>query len=189
MSEYRIASRYAKSLLDLAVEKKVLEEVNKDMQLLTGIAEESRDLVLMLKSPIISHDKKLSVLDKVFKGKVNDMTMSFFTILTKKHREAYLIPVAEEFHHQYNVFKGIEEATITTTFPLNDALRKEFINLVERISSKKVELTEKIDESLIGGFILKIGDRQIDDSINSKLKALRLEFTKTTTKRPIKVIR
>lgn len=178
MSEYRIASRYAKSLLDLAVEKKVLEEVNKDMQLLTGIADESRDLVLMLKSPIITHDKKLAVLTKVFKGKVNEMTMSFFTILTKKHREAYLITIAEEFHHQYNAHKGIEEATITTTFPLTDALRKEFVSVVERISSKKVELTEKIDESLIGGFILKIGDRQIDDSINSKLKALKLEFTK-----------
>lgn len=178
MSEYRIASRYAKSLLDLAVERKVLEEVNKDMQLLTGIAEESRDLVLMLKSPIITHDRKLAVLNNVFKGKVNDMTMSFFTILTKKHREAYLIAVAKEFHHQYNVHKGIEEATITTTFPLTDALRKEFVAVVERITSKKVELTEKVDESLIGGFILKIGDRQIDDSINSKLKALRLEFTK-----------
>ena len=178
MSEYRIASRYAKSLLDLAVERKVLEEVNKDMQLLKGAADDNRGLVLMLKSPIITHDKKLAVLTKVFKGKVNEMTMSFFTILTKKHREAYLIAVAEEFHHQYNTHKGIEEATITTTFPLTEALKKEFVSVVERISSRKVELTEKIDESLIGGFILKIGDRQIDDSINSKLKALRLEFTK-----------
>lgn len=178
MSEYRIASRYAKSLLDLAVERKVLEEVNKDMQLLKGVADDNRGLVLMLKSPIITHDKKLAVLTKVFKGKVNEMTMSFFTILTKKHREAYLIAVAEEFHHQYNTHKGIEEATITTTFPLTEALKKEFVSVVERISSRKVELTEKIDESLIGGFILKIGDRQIDDSINSKLKALRLEFTK-----------
>ena len=124
MSEYRIASRYAKSLLDLAVERKVLEEVNKDMQLLKGVADDNRGLVLMLKSPIITHDKKLAVLTKVFKGKVNEMTMSFFTILTKKHREAYLIAVAEEFHHQYNTHKGIEEATITTTFPLTEALKK-----------------------------------------------------------------
>tara|TARA_Y100000588_G_C14043322_1_gene833846 strand:+ start:441 stop:998 length:558 start_codon:yes stop_codon:yes gene_type:complete len=178
MSEYRIASRYAKSLLDLSVEKGTLEEVNKDMQLLSETAEESRDLVMMLKSPIITHDKKLAVLKKVFEGKVSELTMSFFTILTKKQREAYLVAVAEEFHHQYNAHKGIEEATVTTTFPLTDALRKEFESVVEKITSRKVELTEKVNEALIGGFILKIGDRQIDDSVSSKLKALRVEFTK-----------
>lgn len=176
MSEYRIASRYAKSLLDLSVEKNLLEEVNKDMQLLTAVADENRDLVLMLKSPIITHNKKLGVMKKVFEGKVNDLTMSFFTLLTKKAREQYLLLVAKEFHHQYNAHKGIQEATVTTTFPLSDNLKKDFIGIVEKISNKKVELTEKLDESLIGGFVLRIGDRQIDDSVSSKLKALRLEL-------------
>lgn len=178
MSEYRIASRYAKSLLDLAVEKGKLEQVNKDMQLLSDLSAQNRDLVLMLKSPIISHNKKLAVLNKVFTGKVDDMTLAFFQILTKKQREAYLIMVAEEFHHQYNTHKGIEEATITTTFALDQKLRGEFSKVVEKITNKKVELTEIVDESIIGGFVLKIGDRQIDDSVSSKLKALRLEFTK-----------
>ncbi len=178
MSEYRIASRYAKSLLGLAVEKKVLEEVKDDMKLLLEVSSENRDLALMLKSPVIGHSKKLVVLNMIFKGKVNDMTMSFFQIVTKKQREEYLITVAKEFLHQYNTHKGIEEATITTTFSLSDSLRNEFIGIVEKITNKKVELTEKVDESLIGGFVLKIGDRQIDDSVSSKLKALRLEFTK-----------
>ncbi len=178
MSEYRIASRYAKSLLDLAVEKGILEEVNKDMKLLADLSAENRDLVLMLKSPIITHDKKLAVLNKVFTGKVNDLTLAFFQILTRKHREAYLVNVAEEFHHQYNVYNGVVEATITTTFAIDQKLRSEFSKVVEKISNKKVELTEVIDESIIGGFVLKIGDRQIDDSVSSKLKALRLEFTK-----------
>lgn len=78
MSEYRIASRYAKSLLGLAVEKKVLEEVKDDMKLLLEVSSENRDLALMLKSPVIGHSKKLVVLNMIFKGKVNDMTMSFF---------------------------------------------------------------------------------------------------------------
>ena len=178
MSEYRIASRYAKSLLDLAVEKGKLEQVNKDMKLLSDLAAQNRDLVLMLKSPIITHDKKLAVLNKVFAGKVDEMTLAFFQILTRKQREAYLVFVAEEFHHQYNTHKGIEEATITTTFALDAKLKAEFSKVVEKITSKKVELTEVVDESIIGGFVLKIGDRQIDDSVSSKLKALRLEFTK-----------
>lgn len=178
MSEYRIASRYAKSLLDLAVEKGQLEEVNKDMIMFSELVEENRDLLLMLKSPIITHDKKLTILNKLFEGKVNDLTLAIFQILTKKHREEYLPQIAMEFHHQYNHNQGIEEATVTTTFSLNDKLRVEFEKAVAQISNKRVELTEVVDESLIGGFILKIGDRQIDDSVNSKLKALRVEFTK-----------
>lgn len=178
MSEYRIASRYAKSLLDLAVEQGELEEVNKDMLLFSQMIDENRDFELMLKSPIISHDKKLTILTQVFDGKVNALTMSIFQILTKKHREAYLPQIAAEFHHQYNFNQGIEEATVITTFALDDKLKAEFSKVVEQISKKKVELTEQVDESLIGGFILKIGDRQIDDSVSSKLKALRVEFTK-----------
>lgn len=177
MSEYRIASRYAKSLLDLADEKGVLEDVNKDMLMFSELASENRDLVLMLKSPVVAHDKKLAVLNKVFTGKVNELTLAIFQILTKKHREAYLPAIATEFHHQYNVRKGIEEATVTTTFALDAALRKEFEGIVAKISGKKVELTEKVDEDIIGGFVLKIGDRQIDDSLSSKLSALKLKFS------------
>ncbi len=177
MSEYRIASRYAKSLLDLADEKGVLEDVNKDMLMFSELASENRDLVLMLKSPVVPHSKKLAVLNQVFDGKVHELTLAIFQILTKKQREAYLPAIATEFHHQYNVRKGIEEATITTTFALDAALRKEFEGIVKSISGKKVELTEKIDEKIIGGFVLKIGDRQIDDSLSSKLSALKLKFS------------
>ncbi len=177
MSEYRIASRYAKSLLGLADEQGSLEEVNKDMLMFSELASENRDLVLMLKSPVVPHSKKLAVLNQVFDGKVHKLTMAIFQILTKKQREAYLPAIATEFHHQYNVRKGIEEATITTTFALDAALRKEFEGIVKSISGKKVELTEKIDEEIIGGFVLKIGDRQIDDSLSSKLSALKLKFS------------
>lgn len=178
MSEYRIASRYAKSLLELAVEKGKLEEVHNDMVMLSALAKENREFVLMLNSPIVSHGKKLEILKEVFEGKVNEMSISIFTILTKKHREGYLPLIAEEFHHRYNVYKGIAEATVTTTFPLDAKTRQEFEAVVKSISNKEVELTEVVDESLIGGFILKIGDRQIDDSLSSRLMALRVDLAK-----------
>lgn len=178
MSEYRIASRYAKSLLDLAVEKGQLDEVNNDMLMFSNLVKENRDLLLMLKSPIITHDKKLSVLNQIFEGKVNDLTLAMFRILTRKQREKYLDQIAEAFHHQYNFNQGIEEATVTTTFALDAKIKAQFEDIVAQISGKKVELTEVIDEELIGGFILRIGDKQIDDSVSSKLKALKLEFTK-----------
>lgn len=178
MSEYRIASRYAKSLLGLADEKGVLEEVNKDMLMFSELTEENRDFVLMLKSPVVTHSKKLAILNAVFSGKVNELTLAIFEILTRKKREAHLPAIATEFHHQYNVRKRIEEATVTTTFKLDAKLRKEFESIVKQISGKSVELTENIDEELLGGFVLKIGDRQIDDSLSSRLSALKLEFSR-----------
>lgn len=177
MSEFRIASRYAKSLLELAGEQGKLEEVNKDMLLFSEVISENRDFQLFLKNPVVAHDKKLTVLNQVFTGKVNDLTLAIFRILVKKQREAYLPAIAKEFHHQYNAATGVEEATVTTTFPIDADLRNEFKEVVKKISGKEVELTEKIDENLIGGFILKVGDRQIDDSINSRLKALKLKFS------------
>ena len=178
MSEYRIASRYAKSLLELAVEQDKLEEVHKDMQMLSDLSEDNRDFLLLLKSPLVTHEKKLVILNQIFKGKVDDLSLSIFQLLTKKHREAYLVQIADVFHEMYNVHNGIAEATVTTTFTLDQKSRDTFKDVVKKITNKKVELTELVDETLIGGFILKIGDRQIDDAVSSRLKALRVDFAK-----------
>lgn len=177
MSETRIASRYAKPLLELAVERNCLEEVAKDMTAFTALCHSNRDFTLMLKNPVLGHLNKLVILKKIFTGKVNDLTLSIFDIISRKNREEYLPAIAKEFHKQYNVMKGIAEATITTVIPLSADLKKEVVAVVKKITGKDVELTEKVDESIIGGFILKIGDRQIDDSINSKLNELKLKFS------------
>jgi F-type H+-transporting ATPase subunit delta len=176
MHESRVASRYAKSLLDLAKEKGVLEQVEKDMEFFYKICLENPSLVRILKNPIISHDKKRSILEKLLKGKVNEMTLSMFQIISRKNREAYLFYIAKDFLRQYRDYKGIEEAEVTTTFPLTDAQRTSFINLVAGATGKKVELKEKINQDIIGGFVLKIGDRQVDESVKSKLQKLRTKF-------------
>ncbi len=178
MSDIRINSRYAKSLLGLAEEKGVLEEVHQDMLLFSKTIGENRDFSNMLKNPIIKHDKKLKILKAIFSGKVHPMTISIFEIISRKNRESFLAGIADEFHSQYNVNKRIEEAKVTTTFPITPELRAQFRQIVERISGKSVELTEVVDEDIIGGFILQIDDRQIDDSINTKLKELRSKFSK-----------
>lgn len=176
MSEFRIASRYAKSLLELAEEKKCLDKVVKDMQMFSDLCTTNHDLVLVLKNPIVSNYKKLSILKEIFKGKVNDLTMSVFEILAKKNREMYLPEVAVAFKAQYHEFKRIVESTITTVHPLSDAIRKEVNSIVKKITNSDVVLTEKTNPDLIGGFVLKIGDKQIDDSVSGKLKELRLQF-------------
>ena len=137
----------------------------------------SRELKLALQNPIIQSEKKLVLLNQLFKGKVSQVTSSFFTLITRKTREAMLFEVAQEFHAQYNELNNIEVATITTPFRLTDDLRAEFTKAAEKISGKKIELKEKVDASLIGGFVLKIKDRQIDNSVQSRLNELRMEFT------------
>jgi F-type H+-transporting ATPase subunit delta len=179
MSEIRIAYRYAKALLDLAIEKNELEQVHNDMQLFNTVCKQNRDFRLMLENPIILPASKLKVLDAIFAAKVNPMVMHFFQIITKKGRESYLPQVGVSFHQQYNEHMGIDHAIVTTTVALTDSLRKEVINLLKQITDRKIELEERVDPNLIGGFVLRVGDRQIDESINSKLRALKNQLTST----------
>jgi F-type H+-transporting ATPase subunit delta len=177
MADTRVASRYVKSLLGLAVEQGVLNEVHADMQLFDQVCRANRSFVLMLNSPIVRHEKKKDILVKLFSGKVNKLSMSIIDILTSKNRERLLPSIATEFHNAYNEYKGIGKASITSTIPLDGALKSEVEALVKKLSNKsQVELVEKVDKELIGGFILNVGDRQIDASIKNKLKALKIKF-------------
>jgi F-type H+-transporting ATPase subunit delta len=177
MIDNRVANRYAKSLIELAIEKGVVDQVHRDMLMFSELCQSNRDFLLMLKNPIISHDKKRKILYQVFDGKVEPSTLAIFDIITRKNRELYLPAIAEEFVAQYRTHKGITKAIVTTSFPLTDALRTRFKTLVgEQTDGKTVELVEKVDPELIGGFILKIGDRLMDNSVKHKLQSLSYEF-------------
>ena len=179
MAESRAAARYAKALLDLAVESNVLEEVHADMQLFVRTCEENRSLLSLWQSPIVSHLKKMAVLRELFQSRVHPVSYSVFEIITRKNREKILLDVARTFHGFYNQYKGIQEATVITTFPIDENLRSQFKDMVRKASGKQgVELTEKVDEQLIGGFLLQVGDRQIDESVKGKLQRLRQDMTK-----------
>lgn len=177
MADLRVASRYVKSLLDLAVEQGALEDVHRDMQLFAKVCDENRAFALMLKSPVIRHDKKKDILGKLFQGKVNKLTMAILNIITSKNREPILPAIAKEFHNAYNVYKNIGKASITSAVPLDEKLRKEILQITQKLSERKeVELTEKVDPSLIGGFVLNVGDKQIDASIKNKIRSLKVKF-------------
>lgn len=178
MAESRVASRYVKSLLGLAVEQGALENVHQDMQLFDKICGSNTDFLLMLRSPIIKHDKKKDILEKIFKGKVHKLSLAIIDILTAKNREPLLPAIAKEFHTAYNDYKGISKASVTTTIPVDAQLRSELEKIVKKLSgAEKIELDEKVDPDLIGGFILNVGDKQIDASIKSKLKTLKVKFS------------
>ena len=181
MADQRVAARYAKSLLDLGKEMGTLETVKQDMDLLGKTMAENRDLRLLLRNPIVKHDKKLAILTAIFQGKVSDVTMQFFTILTQKNRESALESMGTEFQVQYNVMQGIQTAQVTSATPLTPALRDELEQLViKQTGLTEVKLTEKVDPSLIGGFVLRVGDQQIDDSVRTSLRKLRTSLQENT---------
>jgi len=176
MIETKVAKRYAKSLLDLSRQTGVIDEAGRDMKLFVAVCTENRGLGLLLATPIIHADKKLSILRKVFEGKMNKISLSFFEIITHKGREAYLEAIAKEFVQQYKRYKGIQTAVITSAAGLDDRLRSEVYRLVKENTNSEVELIEKVDKDIIGGFILRMDDRQYDASISSELKKLAKEF-------------
>ena len=178
MANLRVASRYVKSLLGLAVEQGVLEQVHQDMLLFSSVCDENRNFAAMLRSPVIRHEHKREILKKLFADKVSPLTMSIIDIITKKNREPLLQAIAGEFHNAYNAHKGIGKAYLTTTIKPD----KDLLQTLEKLSktlleTATVEMHAQVDSNLIGGFILRAGDRQVDASIRSKLRALDLKFS------------
>jgi F-type H+-transporting ATPase subunit delta len=176
MAESVVAYRYAKSLIDLANEKKVVDEVSQDMALFKQICDENRQFLVVLGNPIVRHEKKLGILKKVFENRVNPVTFSIFNVLTKKNRESLIYAIADEFQKIYNDQNGIQQATVISSTALTDEQRKQFTKVVADATGRKVELEEKVNESLIGGYILKVGDTQVDTTVRKKLNDLKLKL-------------
>ena len=181
MADQQVAARYAKSLLDLAQEQGNLATIKQDMDLLAGTVAGSRDLRLLLRNPIVKHDKKLAILTALFQGKMSELMLRFFQIITSKNREDVLEFIAPEFLKQYNTLVGMQVAEVTSAAPLTAETRATIEGLVKQQTGlTQVTLTEKVDAALIGGFVLRIGDQQIDESVRGSLRRLRTSLTDTT---------
>ncbi|MCB0640257.1 MAG: ATP synthase F1 subunit delta [Phaeodactylibacter sp.] len=179
MSVTRIASRYAKSLIDLAQEQKKLERVKEDVDAFVQLIK-VRDFYLFIKSPIVSADKKKNVFHKLFDGKFDVMTTAFLDILVRKGREAYLPEIAKEFMVQYKIIKHISTVKLTTAVPVG----AELVELIRKrledsaITDEHVEIMTEVDPDIKGGYKLEIDDKLIDASLSYKVERLRSEFEK-----------
>ena len=179
MRESKVEKRYAKSLIDLAIEQNSLEETFNDMKFVKELCAQNKDLVLMLKSPIIKTDKKQAILEAILEGKVNKISFGFIQIITRKKREYQLPEIANEFIEQYKIHHKIVTAFVTTASPLDGASRSSVMELVKAMYGK-VEMVEMVDSAIIGGIIVKVGDKQIDASVSRKFADLKQEFSKNT---------
>ncbi|MEM1218767.1 MAG: ATP synthase F1 subunit delta [Bacteroidota bacterium] len=177
MSVTRIASRYAKSLIDLSVEQKKLERIFEDVTSFNEVVT-NRDFYLLLKSPIVKGDKKRQIIASIFEGKYDELTMAFLNILITKGREQYLPEIGREFVKQYKAIKHISTVTVTTATPLSEetveAIRQKLID--SNSTDDQVEIRTAVDADLLGGFTLEFDDYLYDASVAHKLNQLRDEF-------------
>jgi F-type H+-transporting ATPase subunit delta len=130
----------------------------------------------MLSSPVVKADKKVDILQKLFDGQLNAITMAFITLLTRKGREGYLPEIVTSFLNQLRMHQGITVAEVTSAVALDAGSRAKMMESATKMAGGQVELVEKVDATLIGGFILKVGDKQIDSAIANRIKALKREF-------------
>ncbi|WP_111683160.1 ATP synthase F1 subunit delta [Winogradskyella tangerina] len=176
MAESRAAIRYAKAVLSLASDNKVAEVVNTDMKQIVSVIAENSDLGAMLQSPVIRSSDKKAVLTSVFSG-VNAATSSLIDTLIANKRIALLGDVASKYIQLYDQLRDTQVAKVTSAAPLTEALEKKILAKVKELTGKTTEIENTVDESILGGFILRVGDLQYDASIANKLNKLKREFT------------
>jgi F-type H+-transporting ATPase subunit delta len=175
MPNPRLAARYAKPLLDLAVEKNCLEAVLKDMKLLQAICAKSYDFAVMLRSPVIHGDKKQAIISQVVAGYgVNELSLAFIKLLISKGREENLSEIADAFVGQYNELKHIKIVRLTTASAITDSVKEGISKRIAgALPGNTIDLQTHTDETLIGGFVIELGDKLFDASVKKSLNDIR----------------
>lgn len=179
MSSRRVAARYAKSLFQLARDTGVLEEVFADTSLISQTFYANRNLRLMLLNPVIRYDFKLRILQRVFQREISQLSSRFLELLSRKGRAELLPEICIAFTGFYHEEKGMVAAEVTGSVSLDDKMRAELSEYVRTKTGKNVLLEEKIDGDLIGGFVLRVGDLQLDRSVSGMLRQLKRELHET----------
>jgi F-type H+-transporting ATPase subunit delta len=177
MSNIRLSSRYAKSLINLASERGETDVLLKDMLQIAGSISSSKDLQVMLASPVINGDKKLKVLFSVF-PELNKTTHLFLELIVSKGREGELGEIAQSFVQQVKTGRNIFDVELISAVTADDALRAEVTKVAKNICGGEVEITEKVDSDLIGGFILRVNGMEYNASVSGKLKKVKKDFSK-----------
>jgi len=176
MNESKISVRYAKALFNLSKEMNLHEQVRSDMENLQKLIADVAEFKLLMDNPILKPSQKMKILNSILKNHVQPITQSFVELIVHNNRLSYLASMARIYLDLFKKDLGIEPATLTTSVPVDEGLRHTLLRIIEKRMSIKVELQEETDASLIGGFILKIGNQQIDASISNQLENIKKEL-------------
>lgn len=177
MHNPRLAGRYAKSLLDLALEQNKLEETYGDVKLLKSIITANPDFANVLRSPVINSDKKEKIINSIINGRVGHLSTLFIQLLVKKNRESNLPEILVAFAEQYNKLKNIYHVKLTTAIPISAEAEQILVTKVkQQLNVSEIELETKIDDAILGGFKLEVDGRLVDASIQRDLNDVRRQF-------------
>lgn len=176
MYDSQINIRYARSLYLAAEEKGDLDLVKEDIEVLFQLFEENHDIDLLLEHPLIRTSRKIEILSSIFKDKVTKHTWSFLNLIVKNKRENHLKNICRDFISIYKKSKGIRTAVLTTSFELTRTHKEKIKKAIEEVFQAPVELNTKIDESIIGGLIIQVDDKQLDLSVMRQIEKVRGQF-------------
>lgn len=176
MNDNKIPVRYARALFDLALEHDSLDKVYGNMLLILNVCS-MKELRQVLDNPVIRPSKKGEILKAMFEADIEPLTVRFLDLVFNQRRENYLISMARDFIDMTRRHRGIRQVTLTTAVPAGEKVRKEITSLTTTATATKVEFVEHTDESIIGGFILRVDDTYIDASVRSRLNRFRKEFS------------
>lgn len=177
MAVQRVAYRFAKALLRFSVERNELEATMADMTLIEKTCRESRELRNLLVSPVVKTDKKSRIFRRIFEGKISVSSLTFFNIIFRRSREEMIAEIASSFIAQYKIHKRIHTVKVETASPLSAENRERIMRFLKEHSSDPVELSESVNENLIGGVVIRLRDLQLDASVANQLKKLRKNYS------------
>lgn len=175
-AESRVASRYAKAFVSVALDGQDQTKLYDDANFVLNTISDSKELALALNSPIIKAEKKAAILKEIFSAKVSDLTNKLFDLVIDKNRTSALKEIMESILSEFDAVKNIQRATVVTSSPLAADTKAVLVEKVAKSTGKTVELEEKVDPALIGGYILTVGDKQLDCSVKTQLQQLKVAF-------------
>ena len=177
MKGTKAASRYAKALLELSIDLNKVDQVAGDMNFLLETSRETPEFQAFLNSPVVKVDKKISIFHEIF-GQFEQESMKFVELVIKNRKESILPEIALSFEHQVKAHKGIIPIQLISAAPLNKATKEEILSKVQKTVNGELEVTEVLDAELIGGFIVRMGDMQIDASVSNQFNNLKQRLTR-----------
>jgi len=172
----RAAIRYAQAVLDIALANNNASDVNRDMELIANTVNTNAELATFLLNPVITAQTKENALNEIF-ATATSGTKSLFQLLTSNQRFGILAEIAKKFSELYDESRGVQVAIVTTAIPMSAELEVKVLQKIKEISDKNISIQNVVDPSIIGGFILRIGDIQYNASIENKIQRLKIEFS------------
>lgn len=178
MSAEKLSKRYAKALFDESVSTNSLDVIYADLGLIDSTLKSSRELKSVFKSPVIKNYKKQAIVSEIFNTKINSLTQRFLQLLIHENREVYITEIIAAFFKLYNESKGISEVTVTTASELDNASEQKIVDFIKKTSGyPNVKINNKIDTSILGGFVVDFGGKLYDNSVRYKLRKIEKEIS------------